>query len=87
MDKSYVDISVLNKKVDFFIEPFEWINPQKIIGFSKSDVRKEIIRLYEENEYEKKRGHSWAAVRFPVDNRISGIYPISDLFLPVLFPM
>jgi len=52
MDKSYVDISVLNKKVDFFIEPFEWINPQKIIGFSKSDVRKENIRLYEENEYE-----------------------------------
>jgi len=50
MDKSYVDISVLNKKVDFFIEPFEWINPQKIIGFSKSDVRKENIRLYEENE-------------------------------------
>lgn len=52
MDKSYVDISVLNKKVDFFIEPFEWINPQKIIGFSKNDVRKENIRLYEENEYE-----------------------------------
>lgn len=52
MDKSYVDISVLNKKVDFFIEPFEWINPQKIIGFSKNDVRKENIRLYKENEYE-----------------------------------
>ena len=45
MDKSYVDISVLNKKVDFFIEPFEWINPQKIISFSKNDVRKENIRL------------------------------------------
>ena len=52
MDKSYVDISVLNKKVDFFIEPFEWINPQKIIGFSENDVRKENIRLYKENEYE-----------------------------------
>lgn len=32
-------------------------------------------------------GEFTAAVRFPVDNRISGIYLISDLFLPVLFPV
>lgn len=52
MDKSCIDISLLDEKVTFFIEPFEWINPQNVFGFSKDEVRKENIRLYEESNFQ-----------------------------------
>ncbi len=44
-------------------------------------------RNNEENEYEKKRSHSWSAVRLSVDHRFSGVYLVPDLLLPVLFPV
>lgn len=34
MGNSYIDISVLEEKETFFIEPFEWVNPENVTGFS-----------------------------------------------------
>ena len=36
-----IDISVLDKKVNFSIPPFFWIHPKNIYGFSKIQTRKE----------------------------------------------
>ena len=39
-----IDISVLDKKVNFSIPPFFWIHPKNIYGFSKIQTRKENIQ-------------------------------------------
>lgn len=53
MGNSYTDISVLEKKETFFIEPFEWVHPENVTGFSRETVRKENIRSYEEDDYNR----------------------------------
>ncbi len=53
MGNSYIDISVLEEKETFFIEPFEWVNPENVTGFSRETVRKENIRSYEEDDYNR----------------------------------
>ena len=53
MGNSYIDISVLEKKETFFIEPFEWVHPENVTGFSRETVRKENIRSYEEDDYNR----------------------------------
>lgn len=40
-----IDISVLNRKIDFSIPPFFWIHPKNISGFSKTKTKQENIQL------------------------------------------